>query len=37
MDSKADSVLGRSVLDFAKAVDKAGGKTQAQLAPGTAR
>ena len=37
MDSKADSVLGRSVLDFAKAIDKAGGQAQAQLAPGTAR
>ena len=37
MDSKADSVLGRSVLDFAKAIDKAGGQTQSQLAPGTAR
>ena len=37
MDSKADSVLGRSVLDFAKAIDKAGGQTQARLAPGTAR
>ncbi|MHB8891271.1 MAG: response regulator [Candidatus Limnocylindrales bacterium] len=37
MANKADTVLGRSVLDFAKAIDKAGGQTQAQLAPGTAR
>jgi pilus assembly protein CpaE len=37
MAAKADSVLGRSVLDFAKAVDKTGGHTQAQLAPGTVR
>jgi pilus assembly protein CpaE len=33
MVAKADSVLGRSVLDFAKAVDKSGGQTVAQLAP----
>jgi pilus assembly protein CpaE len=33
MASKADSVLGRSVLDFAKAVDKASGKPRALLAP----
>ncbi len=37
MASKADSVLGRSVLDFARAIDKSGGQTQAQLAPGTGR
>jgi pilus assembly protein CpaE len=37
MAAKADSVLGRSVLDFAKAVDKTSGRTQAQLAPGTVR
>ena len=37
MDAKADSVLGRSVLDFAKAVDKSSGATQALLAPGTVR
>ena len=37
MANKADTVLGRSVLDFAKAIDKAGGQTQAQLAPGPAR
>jgi pilus assembly protein CpaE len=33
MASKADSVLGRSVLDFARAVDKTAGETAAQLAP----
>ncbi len=33
MASKADSVLGRSVLDFARAVDKLGGAPVAQLAP----
>jgi pilus assembly protein CpaE len=32
MAEKADSVLGRSVLDFAKAIDKSGGSV-AQLAP----
>jgi pilus assembly protein CpaE len=37
MASKADSVLGRSVMDFAKAIDKAGGQPQAQLAPGAGR
>ena len=37
MVSKADSVLGRSVLDFAKAIDKPAGRSQAQLAPGTGR
>ncbi len=37
MASKADSVLGRSVLDFATAVDKSGGRAQAQLAPTTGR
>jgi hypothetical protein len=33
MVAKADSVLGRSVLDFAKAVDKSGGQAVAQLTP----
>ncbi|MEO5966137.1 MAG: response regulator [Candidatus Limnocylindrales bacterium] len=33
MVSKADSVLGRSVMDFAKAVDKSSGQALAQLAP----
>ncbi len=33
MISKADSVLGRSVLDFARAVDRSQEPTQAQLAP----
>ena len=33
MASKADSVLGRSVLDFARAVDKSGPAELAQLAP----
>jgi pilus assembly protein CpaE len=33
MIAKADSVLGRSVLDFAKVVDKSGGQAAAQLAP----
>src|SRR6187401_575215 len=33
MVSKADSVLGRSVLDFARAVDKSSGGAVAQLAP----
>jgi len=37
MVSKADSVLGRSVMDFAKAIDKPAGQVQAQLAPGTGR
>ena len=37
MASKADSVLGRSVLDFAKAIDKAGGQPQALLVPGPGR
>jgi pilus assembly protein CpaE len=37
MASKADSVLGRSVLDFAKAVDKAPARSVPQLAPGQAR
>jgi hypothetical protein len=37
MAAKADSVLGRSVLDFAKAVDKTSGQTRPQLAPGKAR
>jgi len=37
MAAKADSVLGRSVLNFAKAVDRTSGQTQAQLAPGTVR
>lgn len=33
MISKADSVLGRSVLDFARAVDRSGGQAAKQLAP----
>jgi pilus assembly protein CpaE len=33
MIGKADSVLGRSVLDFARAVDQASGETSPQLAP----
>jgi pilus assembly protein CpaE len=33
MTSKGDSVLGRSVLDFARAIDKASGQGQALLAP----
>ncbi len=37
MIGKADSVLGRSVLDFARAVDRTGGETMAQLAPATGR
>ncbi len=37
MAAKADSVLGRSVMDFAKAVDKPAAPTQALLAPGTVR
>ena len=37
MASKADSVLGRSVMDFAKAIDKAGGQPQALLVPGPGR
>ena len=37
MAAKADSVLGRSVLDFAKAVDRMNGQTQALLTTGTAR
>jgi pilus assembly protein CpaE len=37
MSGKADSVLGRSVLDFARAVDRAEGAAIAQLAPGAAR
>ena len=34
MAAKADSVLGRSVLDFAKAIDKSGPQPQAQLTAG---
>ncbi len=34
MTGKADSVLGRSVLDFARAVDRADGAQVPQLAPG---
>jgi Flp pilus assembly protein, ATPase CpaE len=34
MASKADSVLGRSVMDFAKAIDKVQARKVAQLAPG---
>jgi pilus assembly protein CpaE len=37
MSSKADSVLGRSVLDFARTVDKTPGRTMGQLAPGPTR
>ncbi|HEY5630478.1 MAG TPA: response regulator [Candidatus Limnocylindrales bacterium] len=37
MAAKADSVLGRSVLDFAKAIDKAPARSAPQLAPGQAR
>ncbi len=37
MAAKADSVLGRSVLDFAKAIDKAPARSAPQLQPGTAR
>ncbi len=37
MAAKADSVLGRSVLDFAKAVDKAPARSAPQLQPGPAR
>jgi hypothetical protein len=33
MIGKADSVLGRSVLDFARAVDRTDGATLPQLAP----
>jgi len=33
MIGKADSVLGRSVLDFARAVDRSGGQEPKQLAP----
>jgi pilus assembly protein CpaE len=36
MDAKADSVLGRSVMDFAKVVDKSPARPVTQLAPGTA-
>jgi pilus assembly protein CpaE len=34
MAAKADSVLGRSVLDFAKAIDKTSAQTQPQLTSG---
>ena len=37
MAAKADSVLGRSVLDFAKAIDKAPARSLPQLQPGQAR
>jgi pilus assembly protein CpaE len=37
MAAKADSVLGRSVLDFAKAIDKAPARSVPQLMPGQAR
>jgi pilus assembly protein CpaE len=37
MAAKADSVLGRSVLDFAKAVDKSPARSMPQLQAGTAR
>jgi pilus assembly protein CpaE len=37
MAAKADSVLGRSVLDFAKAIDKAPARSVPLLQPGSAR
>ncbi len=37
MAAKADSVLGRSVMDFAKEIDKAPALSMPQLQPGTAR
>ena len=37
MAAKADSVLGRSVMDFARDIDKAPAVSLAQLQPGTAR
>lgn len=37
MAAKADSVLGRSVLDFARAVDSEPARSVPQLAPGAAR
>jgi pilus assembly protein CpaE len=37
MASKSDSVLGRSVMDFAKSVDKMQGYAAPQLAPGPIR
>lgn len=37
MAGKADSVLGRSVMDFAKAIDRTQGRAVVQLSPGTAR
>jgi len=37
MSAKADSVLGRSVLDFAKAIDQAPARSMPMLQPGTAR
>ena len=36
MSAKADSMLGRSVLDFAKALDKAPARSAPQLQPGPA-
>ena len=37
MAAKADSVLGRSVMDFAKAVDKSQARSVPLLQPGSAR
>ena len=37
MAGKADSVLGRSVLDFARAVDRTDGAKVAQLAAASRR
>jgi pilus assembly protein CpaE len=37
MADKADSVLGRSVRDFAKQIDKNAGQTTGLLAPSTGR
>jgi pilus assembly protein CpaE len=37
MAAKADSVLGRSVMDFAKAVDKSPARSVPQLTPGVVR
>jgi pilus assembly protein CpaE len=37
MTAKADGVLGRSVLDFARAIDKSNGQATAQLTAGNGR